>query len=1246
MNPLPAPVLPSGIPAFRLLSNGRYQVLAHGGGCSFSRFGRWALNDWLWDGLAGYGGVQLYVQEQAAGRVQRVDLGAAPDAGIPWHGTDDALHWQYSIGDMLLDLSLTLAADQPLEQRTLTLRLPAGCARRELTLTLFMPLALNDPAVHESHPAFSKLFVQTAFDAASGTLIAQRRPRGSDDPSPCLMARLDGPGELDWDTDRIRFLGRGCTPDLPAGLLDGLARRADNVLDPCFVLQRRFTLHAGEAQTFRWQLGAAENRHALEQLMALDLSCLAPVSVAGGRAELDGLLGAMHFRLPQLKPAASCRESLCAAPGNVWGYGMPTDRPFILLLTDAQAEVDWAAAAAQYWRQQGLPVPVLVLAHDRPLQATGDLVLRDAAQVPMLDRQALLAAAALVCGNRAPAAVPPRQKSGPMPALDSAPLKAGDLPLPTLQCDNGYGGFSADGREYVVRVRATKNRLHQPPMPWINVLANPGFGALVSETGAGCTWSVNSRERRLTHWANDPVRDTHEEAFYLQDGATGNVWSPVAGPRLAGVDQEARHGLGYSRFTQICEELHQQVQVFVHCHLPVKIWRIVLRNLQSRPRRFTLTACQRLVLGFLPQQTAGLLCTAQRPRQRLLLARNPLAGVLATRSAFASVVGGTHWRATCNRHALLGDAGDPAQPLGLNAAWDQTLAGNESSAPTDAFIQQVTLELPANGECAVSFLLGDGNDDAHIQHILQSLSADADIVAALEAVKTFWQEQVGGIQVNTPSQPVNLMLNGWLLYQTLVCRLWGRTAFYQSSGAYGFRDQLQDAGAFALTHPAITRAQILRHAARQFVEGDVQHWWHEAPLDAGLRTRFSDDLNWLPYITAHYLKTTGDTRILDVNVPFLQGRLLQPGEDEAYEQARVADETASLYEHCCRALDRSLTQGAHGLPLMGTGDWNDGMNRVGREGKGESVWMGFFLYRILADFIPLAEQRGEALRARQYRDYRDHLRTALNDTGWDGQWYRRAYYDNGDPLGSAANDECRIDALAQAWAVLSGVAPAEQAQQAMAATELHLIDREAGLIRLLTPAFANTPNDPGYIKGYVAGVRENGGQYTHAATWVVKALAVLERRDCVAALYEMLLPVSHGLTPDAVARFQVEPYVATADVYGEPPHVGRGGWSWYTGTSGWLYRVGVESVLGLSLRGGDTLVLKPCIPPEWPGFDLSYRLPQGGTVQVQVGRRAGGTGNRVTELYWNDQPLPPTDGAAHIRIDKRESDHRLRVLLG
>ena len=559
------------------------------------------------------------------------------------------------------------------------------------------------------------------------------------------------------------------------------------------------------------------------------------------------------------------------------------------------------------------------------------------------------------------------------------------------------------------------------------------------------------------------------------------------------------------------------------------------------------------------------------------------------------------------------------------------------------FVQQVMVTLPPGQQVAIHFLLGECQSDAEVHQLLSQFTSEQDILNALNDVSTFWMETLGRVQIKTPVPAIDVMVNGWLLYQTLACRMWGRTAFYQSSGAYGFRDQLQDSGSLVYARPDLTRRQLLIHAARQFSEGDVLHWWHEAPLDRGLRTRFSDDLNWLPLLTALYVRTSGDASVLHEQIPFLKARLLEPGEDESYLKPEVTDELGDLYEHCCRALDRSLTKGIHGLPLMGTGDWNDGMNRVGREGKGESVWMGFFLYQIITEFLPLCQARQDQRRIDAYTAYQSHLSTALNEAGWDGAWYRRAYYDDGTPLGSAGQDECRIDALAQAWAVISKAAPASRAAQAMQAVEDLLIDDTGKLIRLLTPAFVNTPHDPGYIKGYVAGVRENGGQYTHAACWVVRAMAELGRTDRAAALLEMLCPASHATTREQVEIYKTEPFVVVADVYGEPPHVGRGGWSWYTGSAGWLYRVALESVLGITMENGDTLVINPCIPPTWPSFEITRKWRD---AQVRIHVQNGPQGKTVRRATLNGLPAHFENGIARVTIPSSGIEHLVEIQLG
>ena len=815
----------------------------------------------------------------------------------------------------------------------------------------------------------------------------------------------------------------------------------------------------------------------------------------------------------------------------------------------------------------------------------------------------------------------------------------GEVPdTETLQFWNGYGGFSADGREYVLRLIPDANgRLKLPPQPWVNVIANPQFGFLASETGAGYTWSQNSRENRLTPWYNDPVLDPHGEALYLRDEDQGRFWSLTPGPVPQAVPYEVRHGFGYSRYRQISQALEQEVCLFAAREEPVKIALIRLRNLSHEPRRLSLFSYARLALGDLVIEQEG--------ASGALLAENQNR-VFAGRIAFAaaSPVDSVPLHISGDRATFIGPLGSPARPAAL--VGDQVLDGRVGAGLDPCLALQVTLRLEPGATVERAFLLGEADSQDSARRLISRYSETEVITGALADVQNFWRNWLGAVHIETPLPELDVMMNGWAAYQTLGCRLWARSAFYQSGGAFGFRDQLQDTAALIYYDPALTRQQLLLHAAHQFTEGDVLHWWHPEPLNCGLRTRFSDDLLWLPYLATFYGHATGDWSLFAEPVRFVQARALEPGEDEAFLTPEDAGETATVYEHCCRALDRSLTQGAHGLPLMGTGDWNDGMNRVGREGRGESVWMGFFLYAILGDFIPVCGQHGDYNRARRYAAFRSHLATALNEQGWDGEWYRRAWYDDGAVLGSSASDECQIDALAQAWAVISKAAPWARAEAALDAVERRLIDEESGLIRLLTPPFANTPHDPGYIKGYVAGVRENGGQYTHAALWVVRALAELGRRGLAVRLLEQLNPVSRSRTPEAVAVYRLEPFSVAADIYGVAPHVGRGGWSGYTGSAGWLLRVTLESILGLELVESHALRLRPCIPDEWPGFRLRYRLPEGEAIYEIEVRNPDGAAQQATAVEIDDRPGRIEYGAAHIPLFRDGLVHQVLVTLG
>ncbi len=810
-----------------------------------------------------------------------------------------------------------------------------------------------------------------------------------------------------------------------------------------------------------------------------------------------------------------------------------------------------------------------------------------------------------------------------------------------LMFDNDFGGFAADGHEYVMRITSA----YRPPLPWTHVVANETFGFITSESGAATTWAANSRENRLTPWSNDPVSDPHGEALYLRDEDAGSFWSPTPGPAAAPACCTVRYGFGYCRFRQRSVELEQQVCQFVPRRDPLKVTRIRLTNLADRRRRLSVFAYARLVLGGLPSATAGSVETFEDAESGALLARNPARGVFSQAVAFATALApaGATVHRTADRTGFIGRNGSPARPAALLCA--PALDGRTGKDLDPCFALQVGLELAPGETAELAFLLGEGADAGATGALIRQYASLATIGQAFDEVDAFWRQLVSGLQIRTPAPALDLMANGWLVYQTLCCRLFARSAFYQSGGAFGFRDQLQDAAALVHLRPELTRAQILLHAAHQFAEGDVLHWWHP-PEGRGVRTRFSDDLLWLPFVVARYVASTGDQAILDETAPFLRARALADGEDEAYLLPEDSGERASLYQHCCRALDRSLTAGAHGLPLMGTGDWNDGMNRVGRLGRGESVWLGFFLHTILAGFVPLCRARQDAARVGRYEAYRARLGVALNDTGWDGAWYRRAYYDDGTPLGSAASDECRIDAIAQAWAVISGVAPPERVEQCLDALEALLVSDRDRLIRLLTPPFDRTAHDPGYIKGYVPGVRENGGQYTHGALWAVQALAEAGRRARAAELLEMLSPVSHARTPEQVATYKVEPYVIAADVYGAPPHVGRGGWTWYTGSAGWMFRLILETLLGFRLADGKTIILQPRLPPSWRQCELRWRVPGSAeTYVIAMTNRLGRGGGEVIGATLDGDPVALRDGAARVPVVGDGADHRVELEL-
>jgi cellobiose phosphorylase len=744
---------------------------------------------------------------------------------------------------------------------------------------------------------------------------------------------------------------------------------------------------------------------------------------------------------------------------------------------------------------------------------------------------------------------------------------------------NGLGGFTSDGREYVVTIAPDQ----MTPTPWVNVIANPSFGTIVSESGCANTWSENAHEFLLTPWSNDPVSDSSGEAFYLRDEESGHFWSPTPWPSRGAGNYVCRHGFGYTVITHNEDGIDSELCIYVALDAPIKFAVLKVRNKSGRLRRLSATGYIEWVLG--EQRTKSMMhvVTEMDPNIGALTARNSYNANFGERIAFFDVDDTTR-SFTGDRTEFIGRNGTLMNPAAMSLP---RLSCTVGAALDPCAAIRVPFELVDGEEREIIFRLGAARNYADARQLVERFRGAAAAQGALEVVTNYWRHTLGAVYVETPDSTINVLANGWLVYQAMACRLWGRSAFYQSSGAFGFRDQLQDVMALIHSEPGLVRAHLLLCASRQFKEGDVQHWWHP-PMGQGVRTKCSDDFLWLPLATCRYISSTGDTGVLDESIHFLEGRPFKPDEDSYYELSKQSDETATLYEHCVRAMKRGLRFGRHGLPLMGTGDWNDGMNKVGAQGKGESIWLGFFLYHVLMQFGNVAQLHGDRAFVELCRKEATQLRQNIEQHGWDGEWYRRAYFDDGTPLGSASDAECQIDSIAQSWSVLSGAASAERSRLAMNSLDKHLVHRDVAVVQLLTPPFDKSTPDPGYIKAYVPGVRENGGQYTHAAVWAAIAFAAIGDNGRAFELLSIINPVNHGASAESISIYKVEPYVIASDVYALAPHTGRGGWTWYSGSAGWMYRLIVESILGLR-READKLHFEPCMPPHWPSFKMNYR---------------------------------------------------------
>ena len=1230
-------------PRTHLLSNGRYAVMLTAAGSGYSRWRDIAVTRWREDATRDCWGSYIYLRDLQSNQVWSAahqPCGVEADTYEACFFEDRA---EINRRDRSLDTSLEIvvSSEDDAELRRVSIT-NHGVRTREIQVTSYSEICLTSQAADAAHPAFSNLFVETEFASDEGALLATRR-RQSNKETPAWLAHVaavegETVGNLEYETDRSQFTGRNRETHNPVSIFDGpaLSRTTGPVLDPIVSLRRTLRIPPGTTGRIIFSTMVAATREQALELAdkyrdattferTLTLAWtqaqvqLRHLGIGPDEANLfQRLANAIVYADSTLRPSSDALSRSSLDLRALWAQGISGDRPIVLAFIDEADDIEiirQLLRAHEYWRMKQLPVDLVIVnekaySYAQELQSsleslvrgsqsrlsaeTGDalgniFLLRADLIAPQLRAILQAVARAVIFSRRGTLSeqVNRSQRSGLgataaraiSPTMREANPEATTAPK-DLAFANGLGGFDENAREYVVVLGEGVGT----PQPWINVIANPSFGFLASESGSGYTWSVNSHENQLTPWSNDPVSDPAGEALYIRDQNTSEIWSPTASPiRDETAGYVCRHGQGYTRFQHSSHGIQHELVQFVPIEDPVKISRLTLQNTSNRTRHLSLAAYAEWVLGSSRSASAPYIVTEADSKTGAVFARNAWEGEFAGRIAFADM-SGKQASLTCDRKEFIGRNGTLEYPAAL--ARGTRLSGKVGAGLDPCAALLTSVELRPGGRAEIVFFLGQAESREKAQELILKYRA-ADLDEILRGVVAAWDDVLGVVQVTTPEPAMDVMLNRWLLYQTLACRVWGRAAFYQVSGAYGFRDQLQDVLALCVAKRDVAREHLLRAAGRQFVEGDVQHWWHP-PSGRGVRTRISDDLLWLPYAVSRFVEITGDTTVLDEAVPFLEGDALAEGQSVSYFQPRVSETKATVFEHCARALDRSLAVGAHGLPLMGTGDWNDGMNLVGEHGKGESVWLGWFLHAALSGFAQVADSRGEHTRAETWRLHATALKAAIEREGWDGEWYRRAYFDDGTPLGSAQNEECKIDSIAQSWSVISGAADPGRAARAMAAVDQHLVRRRDGLILLLTPPFDRTSLDPGYIKGYVPGIRENGGQYTHAATWTVLAFAALGDGERAVEMFRMLNPISHTRSRADVRRYKVEPYVVSGDVYSEPPHVARGGWTWYTGSAGWLYRVGLEAILGFRLQGM-TLSIDPCVPRDWPNFSITFR---------------------------------------------------------
>ncbi|HWV14274.1 MAG TPA: glucoamylase family protein [Cellvibrio sp.] len=1281
------------VPEVQLLSNGRYHLMVTNAGGGYSRWKELAVTRWREDSTCDNWGSFIYLHDVDSNYTWSTSHQPTLKRADSYEAMFSEWRAEYRRRDQGIESysEIVVSPEDDIELRRVRLTNRSRYSRT-LEITSYGEVVLATQAADIMQTTFGNLFVQTEILADRHAILCTRRPRSEEEHTPWMFHLLAAQGvdieEISYETDRMKFIGRGRTLAWPQALDNGnpLSGSSGSVLDPIVAIRCRVTLAAEQSATLDFVSGVSDNRAATLALVdkyqdrhfadrVFDLA-----STHGGvtlrqinSSESEALLyrrlaRSVLFANPLLRAEPNVLSQNRRGQSGLWSYAISGDLPIVLLKISSADHIGLAKQLIQchtYWRLKGLAVDLVIWNEDHvgyrqhlhdliigliatgteahSIDRPGGIFVRSAEQISHEDRILLQSVArAIIVDSRGTLeeqlnrrGLADSKVSRLLPSRSYRP----EPPVvaranPELLLDNNLGGFNREGNEYVISTHPGKTT----PVPWVNVLANPHFGSVISESGLSYTWSENAHEYRLTPWSDDPVAGSGGEAIYLRDEETGYFWSPTPLPRRPNSESTAayttRHGFGYSVFEHSESGISTELWVYVDLQQTVKYSVLKIRNDSGRQRRISATGYVEWVLGDLRAKSSMHLVTEIDASSGALFARNSYNSEFSGRVAFFDVDDPSR-TLSGDRTEFLGRNGSLANPDAMSRA---RLSGRVGAALDPCGAIQVPVELGSGQEREIIFRLGAGQDLEHARTLAQRLRHMGTARAALQAVREYWQHTLSGVTVQTPDRELNLLANGWLLYQTLACRIWARSGFYQSGGAFGFRDQLQDSMALLHTQPQLVREHLLRCAQRQYPEGDVQHWWHP-PLGRGVRTRCSDDYLWLPLVTCRYVQATGDLSVLDEVRPFLEGRSLGAEEESYYDLPGPSNETASLYQHCVRAIEHGLRFGERGLPLMGSGDWNDGMNLVGIHGKGESVWLGFFLYDVLQSFAQLAQQYNDPAFVERCKQQAEQLRQNIENNAWDGKWYRRAYFDDGMPLGSASNTECAIDSISQSWSVLSRAGSAERTKLAMASLDQHLVRRDSGIIQLLDPPFDTAPMNPGYIKGYVPGVRENGGQYTHAAVWAAMAFAALGDSQRAWELLALINPLNHTRTSEDVSVYKAEPYVVAADVYAIAPHTGRGGWSWYTGSAGLTYRLIMESLLGIK-RTGNHLSIAPCLPKDWQTYSIRYRA---GETIYDIRVMQGSSGDHTTSARVTLDGTLQSGDSFELLDDGRE--HRVEVSL-